>query len=198
MNFYRRTIATFLIVTFAALVFRWLGLENLRLTSESMRPTFASGDFLTVVKAVYNIHLPFSTYELFVVRRPLPSEVVAFSLPEQGMEIFVKRVVALEGDSVTVKGGIVTVNGTALPQKPHASDADNADEIRWESPPGGNPYLVRVAAEAAGMKDFGPVDVPRGHFFALGDNRAVAMDSRTWGPIPYSCLKGRIYEKSQK
>ena len=56
--------------------------------------------------------------------------------------------------------------------------------------PSGRSYQITKGKSP--LADYGPVDVPADHFFALGDNRSDSVDSRKWGPVPYSCLKGRV------
>lgn len=175
----------FLIGTFVALCFRLLIVENYRISSASMYPNLWTGDLLLVGKSAFNIRLPFSTYEIVKFKRPDRSAVVAFSLPDHGIETFVKRVVAVEGDRVEIREGKLFVNN-----EPATYDPVNEGEKVWrEKTPQGVEYLVRF--EENPTERYGPVDVPSGYFFAMGDNRLDSVDSRVWGPVPYSCLKGR-------
>jgi signal peptidase I len=183
----QRFAVAFGIATFVALFLRLAVVENFRITSESMSPALQPGDLVLVSKYHFNLHLPFSTYEVARFRDPRRGEVVAFSLPDRGMETFVKRVVAIGGDKVALKGGILVVNGVpARYLVPPAASPDTVFEVV-----DGVRYPIR-RADLRMEKDYGPVDVPTGHFFALGDNRAESNDSRTWGPIPYSCLQGKV------
>lgn len=110
---------------------------------------------------------------------------MAFTVPDRGIETFVKRVVAVEGDKVQIKDGVLTVND----QNAGLGTTDE-EEKKVERLSNGLEHPIHVGKEK--MKDFGPIDVPKGHFFVLGDNRNESVDSRTWGPVPYSCLKGRL------
>jgi signal peptidase I len=164
----RGSINVFLVSTLIALSVRLFLVEDYRIASNSMAPSLLIGDLIFVSKYNYNLHLPFSSYELVSFRRPVRSEIVTFTLPERGSQTFVKRVVALDGDTVAIKKGVLYVNGV---------------------PP---EYKYRIQVEAGGGKDYGPVNIPPNHFFVLGDNRSDSNDSRAWGPVPYSCLKGRV------
>src|SRR4051812_43047179 len=99
----RYLVHLFIIATFCALLVRYLVVENFRVSSDSMKPSLLSGDLLLVSKFNYAVRLPFTSIEFFRFRNPARGEVVVFALPELGMESFVKRVVALEGDTVAIK-----------------------------------------------------------------------------------------------
>ena len=152
------------VATAVALSVRLFVIESFRVISHSMVPTLNDGDIVFVSKMAYNMRVPFSTYELLRTGKPKANEVVAFSLPDKGGETFIKRVVGVEGDQVQIRGGKVFIN-------------DKEVQTFGKGP---------IAGE------YGPVDVPTGHFFAMGDNSGDSTDSRTWGPIPDSCLKGRV------
>jgi signal peptidase I len=176
----------FLIATGVALLVRLLLVEDYRITSNSMMPNLVAGDLVFVFKPAFNIHFPFSTYELMKIRRPKLGEVVALSLPDRGQETFVKRIVGLEGDKIELKDGVFYRNGISAHYRPSESEpAETTEEIDPNSQ-----YLVRKSKSAP--NDYGPVDIPKDHFFVLGDNRDNSVDSRVWGPLPYACLKGRV------
>lgn len=157
----------FLLATFIALLVRAFIIENYRISSESMLPTYPKNRWVFVNKLAYNIRIPFSTFEIAHISDPTYDEVVAFTLPNRGRETFIKRVVGLSGDRIAIKQGKLFVND--VPVTP------NYPVLSMES-----------------SKDYGPIVVPKNHFFALGDNRSESIDSRVWGPIPISYLKGRL------
>jgi signal peptidase I len=108
-----------------------------------------------------------------------------FSLPDHGTASFVKRVIASEGDRVAIQNGVLSVNGISASYEP----VDVASGIYRESMPGQEAFPVKW--DKTKIENYGPVDVPPGYFFALGDNRLDNNDSRAWGPVPYACLKGK-------
>lgn len=191
---FKTLFGAFAVATFSALIVRLFLIEDYRISSDSMSPNLLAGDLVFVSKYDFNLRIPFSSYEIFSFRRPEKGEVVAFTLPDRGMATFVKRVVASEGDKILIQNGILWVNGVAAQYAP-LPDPLGTDplalgwrwEERWE---GGSAYSVQWNRKIE--KEYGPIDIPKGHFFALGDNRSDSMDSRSWGPVPYSCLKGRI------
>ena len=152
-----------------------------------MKPNLLSGDLLLVSKFNYAIRVPFTSIEFFRFRSPAPGEVVVFALPELGMESFVKRVVALEGDTVSIKNSILSVNGETAgylenpERKGLKQETINGQPARWIIPQSGKDG------------DYGPALVPRGHFFVLGDNRGESRDSRRWGPVPMSYVRGKAW-----
>jgi signal peptidase I len=180
-----RLLKLFFIGTVIALSVRLLLVENYRISSASMFPSLWTGDLILVGKSAFNIRLPFSTYEIVKFKRPGRSEVVAFTLPDHGIETFVKRVVAGEGDRVEIKEGKLFINNEAASYEA----VRESDKVWREKIPNGGSYLIRFEENA--LEHYGPVDVPSGYFFAMGDNRLESVDSRVWGPVPYSCLKGR-------
>lgn len=190
----RGWISLFLLATVVALGVRLWIVEGFRLSSSSMYPTLLEGDLFLISKFAYSARLPFSSYELLTWRRPRRGEVVAFSLPDRGLDTFIKRVVALEGESVAIRDGKISVNGITLEYRDPDTSAAPAPSPEgqevWEEGAEGDRYSAWLPTK--GMADFGPVDVPPGHFFALGDNRADSVDSRRWGPVPYSLLRGRV------
>ncbi len=183
----RYVLGAFAIATIVALSARFFFVENFRVSSESMKPNLVGGDLLLVTKFNYALRIPFTSIEFFHIRNPQRGEVVVFTLPEYGLETFLKRVVALEGDTIALSHGILTVNGVAAQYE--AVSGDLSQEL--ESFPGQTPYAVVPQKSIAG--DYGPALVPRGHFFAIGDNRGESRDSRKWGPVPLSYLRGKSW-----
>jgi len=182
---FRYFLGAFILATFVALGVRFLLVENFRVSSDSMKPNLLSGDLLLVSKFNYALRIPFTSIEFYRFRNPTPGEIVLFTLPEFGMETFVKRVIALEGDTVQIKDGVLTVNGETAT---YDSVADSPTLKREHL---GKTAERLVLPSRAG--DYGPAKVPRGHFFVLGDNRGDSIDSRKWGPVPVSYLRGKAW-----
>src|SRR4051812_9908424 len=109
---FRSFVGVVVTATAIALAVRLFLLEDFRISSSSMFPTLRRGDLVFAAKLAYNVRLPFSSYEIARVRRPDRGEIAVFSLPERGLETYVKRVVAVEGDKVAVHQNKLFVNGT--------------------------------------------------------------------------------------
>jgi len=184
----KTSIKIFLVATVVALSLRLFVIEGYRVVSDSMTPVLAWGDFVLVSKFSYSLKVPFSDYEIIKIRKPSHGEVVAFSLPDIRGAVYVKRVVALEGERVEIKDGQLTIQRTPAE---HRTLSDGALDGSFVEERIGNShwFTVRITPEA--KYHYGPVDVPPGHFFVLGDNRSDSRDSRVWGPVPFSSLKGR-------
>ena len=109
----------------------------------------------------------------------------------------VKRVVAVAGDTIEMRNNRLFVNGEASAYEPGDLDAalgDNANARRrqlTETAPGAAAHEVILTDDAVTIRSFGPLDVPDGHCFVLGDNRDRSADSRFIGPIPYSRVLGK-------
>lgn len=154
--------------------------QAFQIPTGSMEPTLLVGDFLLVNKLVYtNTGNPVDKVVLprRAVRR---QDIVVFKFPNELNKDFVKRVIALPGETVEIKAKQVSINGRPLeePAKVH-----NDSEVIGE-----NDYYQYSDS----IRDnYGPVTVPEGHLFVMGDNRDNSMDSRYWGFLPLSYLKGR-------
>ncbi len=181
--------------TATALFVRVFIIEDYRIASNSMFPNLEIGKLIFVSKSSFSLKLPFSSYEVIKFSRPKRSEIVAFSLPEKGHMTYVKRVVALAGDRVEIKSGNLYVNGElAKYQKTSPSERQLAESdsniVQVEQLLETKPYKILIEKDK--LPNYGPIDIPPNHFFALGDNRLESVDSRSWGPVPYSYLKGKV------
>lgn len=116
---------------------------------ESMEPNFSGGERVIVNKILYDL------------RNPARGEVIVFRSPYQAD--YIKRVIALPGETVQVAGDTVYINGEPLPE-PYLQDV--LDEFA-------------AAGETYNNKNFEPQTVPEGHVFVMGDNRPNSHDSRS-------------------
>jgi signal peptidase I len=180
----RRAVVTVLLVFVcgrAALygVKHWL-VEAFSIPSATMTPTLLSGDHVMIKKKVSDL----GRGSMVVFRYPLDPSI-----------IFIKRIVALGGDTVEVRSNVVSVNGVALPRSPlpeacpPSTDRPRADDCHiFEERADGHPYAVML--DGPYDSDLPAVQVPLGHVFVLGDNRHNSRDSRIWGSVPVGHLMG--------
>jgi signal peptidase I len=139
-----------------------------KIPTESMLETLLVGDYILVNRFLYGA--PGDEPVRWMGQRPIErGDVVVFRFPEDPDVDFVKRVIGLPGDVVQMTRGVVTINGQPIDEK----------------------YVKPENREA--MQSYGPVTVPPDSFFALGDNRDNSRDSRAWGFVPRSLVKGRAF-----
>jgi signal peptidase I len=164
----------------------------------SMRPTILEGDRVLVDRRAYDLKIPFTRIHLAEWAGPRRGDVVVFVSPESG-ERLVKRVVGLPGDRIELVGHRLVVNGRAATYSPlapqrvpglSAAGALGEGQLFVERLGEENRTVLLSAAPPAG-RAFGPVVVPPGGYFMMGDNRDRSHDSRAFGPVPRGHILGR-------
>ncbi len=153
--------------------------DHYRVPSGSMLPTVEVGDRVLVAKAAYGLRVPLTELWLGEPRMPARGDVVVLASPEDG-RVLLKRVVAVAGDRVEVRGGEVRIDGRAAPVRTVAG--------REEEELGGRRHPVHLGA---GGPDFGPTVVPAGHLLVMGDNRDNSHDGRSFGFVRVETLLGQ-------
>ena len=184
---------------------RQLLAEAYRIPSGSMEPTLLVGDWLFVNKLRLGPHLPFTSYSLPGYASPRRGDVVVFTSPPQDPSIritpdevtptLVKRIVGIAGDTLLMRRGQLLVNGAVVPS-PSAfvlpdSAADSPQTIfGWQHriEIRGSRFGPPLAAPS--LHEWGPLVVPPGTYFMMGDNRDNSVDSRYYGPVPRANLRG--------
>jgi signal peptidase I len=165
--------------------------------SGSMRPTLLEGDVVLVNRLAYDAKLPLTDVSVARLGEPQRGDVVTFSSPLDGTRL-IKRIVGLPGDVVELHDDRLTVNG----QPADYSDAtevvepmlgQRVDATRATERIGPVSHTVQFLPTLAARRDFGPVTVPAGHYFMLGDNRDNSADSRYIGTVPRHLLIGRAH-----
>jgi signal peptidase I len=159
-----------------ALFIRTFVVQAFKIPSGSMEPTLQIGDHILVNKFIYGVKIPFTSIQLFRLEEPQRGDVLVFIYPLDPSKDFIKRVVAVEGDTVKVVNKKLYINGIEVPD-PHAV------------------YTEESALSGEGQKrdNFGPVTVPKGALFVLGDNRDRSLDSRFWGFVPLEDVRGKAF-----
>lgn len=163
--------------------------EAFRIPTGSMEPTLLVGDFLLVNKAVYGFRLPFSELRAPAFAEPRRGEIIVFTPPHEPDQNYVKRVVGAPGDTVTMRHHTVIVNGTPITE-PYARYTDTRDlrapAMDWQCH-----YRASAGACQPTRDVWGPIVVPPGRYLVLGDNRDDSEDSRYWGFVDRTAIKGR-------
>ncbi|RME64308.1 MAG: signal peptidase I [Nitrospirae bacterium] len=159
-----------------ALIIRAYIVQAFKIPSGSMKPTLLVGDHILVLKFIYGTKIPFTDKRILVFTEPKRGDVIVFKYPKDPDRDFIKRVIAVGGDVVEERNKVVYVNGRPL-KEPYVQHTDN--DIR----PAG--YDVR--------DNFGPVTVPEGKLFVMGDNRDQSYDSRYWGFVDLKDVKGKAF-----
>jgi len=171
------------------LLFRAFVAEAYVIPSGSMEPTLLVGDRLVVNNAAFGLRIPWTTRRLLDGRAPRRGEVVIFLDPKGSGETLIKRVVGVAGDTVSVRQGRLQVNGVPVARR-FIGASPSGHVLPYEESLGGVTHRIYHLADRPG-RDFAAFKVPPGHAFVMGDNRDDSNDSRYWGPLPYSHLKGK-------
>ncbi len=188
-----------------ALVVRTFLFQPFNIPSGSMESTLLIGDYLFVSKFSYGysrFSLPFGPH-LFDGRiwsaPPKRGDVVVFKLPRDDSTDYIKRVIGLPGDKIQVTGGVLYLNGTAVPRAPEGTiEIDGVVYKKFrETLPSGVNYIT-LDRDANGLEDNTQVfEVPPDHYFMMGDNRDNSTDSRVppssggVGYVPFENLVGK-------
>lgn len=164
--------------------------------SGSMQPTIMVGDRVVVNKLAYGLRVPFVGTRLATWDEPVRGDVVTFPSPLDGRRM-IKRVIAVAGDVVAMRGGRLKLDGQLLEYARAAAPAyplrpDDRLDHGWamEQLPG-KPHPVMTTDQAPNLRDWGPVQVPRGSVLVLGDNRDNSADGRVFGWVDIAVIEGR-------
>jgi signal peptidase I len=179
--------------------------EAFRIPSGSMEPTLLVGDWLFVNKVRFGPHIPFTGSSLPGYAQPKRGDVVVFVSPPQDPTIrispdditptLVKRIIGVPGDTILMRHGQLIMNGSVVPPRNSFvlpdSVADSPQPIfTWQ-------HLIEVQGSRFGppvaapsVHEWGPLVVPAGTYFMMGDNRDDSVDSRYYGPVPRANFRG--------
>lgn len=157
----------------------------------SMKPTIQEGDRVVVNKLAYDLKVPFTTKAIFKWDNPERGDIVVLFSPVDGTRL-VKRVVAIPGDTVEMRDNQLFVNDRIAKQSPinEATTEAGTTYVNDEDLYGHN-HKVMLTPEIPAVRSFGPVTVPEGNYFVLGDNRDNSNDSRFIGFIERRRIVGR-------
>ncbi|GFE62277.1 signal peptidase I [Geobacter sp. AOG2] len=161
-----------------ALIIRTFVVQAYKIPSGSMEDTLAIGDHLLVNKFIYGTRIPFTHLRVLKIRNPKRGDVIVFQFPEDRSKDFIKRVIGVPGDVIQERDKQVYVNGVPY-RNPHEVHKD--PEV--------------FPKEVNPRDNFGPVTVPANSYFMMGDNRDRSYDSRFWGFIKESDIRGEAIIK---
>lgn len=176
--------------------------EAYRIPSGSMIPSMLIGDWLFVNKLRFGPHVPFSNINLPGYAEPTRYDIVVFQSPPQVDQpwdptpTLVKRLVGLPGDTLHMRDAKLFVNGIEQRQGYGAnSEPGDPNEVSelfdWQKQVGLRASRFGPAPAQPTHDNWGPLVVPSGHYFMMGDSRYNSKDSRYWGVVPRENLRGR-------
>ena len=165
----------------AVLIFRGMVAQAYQIPSGSMERTLLVGDYIYINKMLYGPEIDlgvgghqFIHHRFPGFRKPEPGDIIVFKYPVDMRKDFIKRCVAVEGQTVAVRNKVLYVDGKKQ-NEPYVMHED--DRV--------------IARELSPRDNFGPITVPKGKLFMMGDNRDNSLDSRFWGPLPIGLVKGK-------
>ena len=176
----REYVEAIVLAIILTVVIRGLVIQAFRIPTGSMEDTLQVGDFLFVNKMIYGSEIDigwqgqrFVYFRFPAIREPKPGDIIVFRFPEDPARDFIKRCVAVGGQQVEIRDKVLFVDGKPR-DEPYVSHKD-----------------PRVLTRETARDNFGPYVVPQGHLFMMGDNRDNSHDSRFWGALPRSLVKGQ-------
>ncbi len=172
----REYFESIVVAVILALFIRTFVVQAFKIPTGSMEPNLLVGDHLLVNKFVFAPTASPLERAILPMREINRGDIVVFKFPEEPERDFIKRVIGLPGDTIEVRSRQVLLNGSRI-EEPYAH------------------FLFPVGDGESDSLDvrarYGPVTVPQGHYFMMGDNRDNSQDSRYWGFLPAPYVKGR-------
>ena len=188
---------SFFPVILVVFMIRSFVVEPFKIPSASMMPTLIAGDFILVNKFIYGLRVPILNNTFLEIRHPQRGEVFVFHYPKDPSIDYIKRVVGVPGDKIAYRDKQLYINGKKL-------DVNYADDYqyvgsglsmvvtkRYQEQLGEHKHDILLEEEKPSLD--GEVEVPPGHYFAMGDNRDNSNDSRFWGFVPEENLVGKAF-----
>ena len=173
----REYFESILVAVVLALFVRTFVFQAFKIPTGSMKPNLLVGDHLLVNKFIFAPAASGLERALLPMRQIRRGDIIVFKFPEEPDRDFIKRTIGLPGDTIELKNQTVIVNGQPLVE-PYA---------HYLFPPADVTHTDGFDLR----RKYGPVTVPEGHYFMMGDNRDDSQDSRFWGFLPQSYVKGR-------
>ena len=170
----REYVEAILLAIVIAFFIRTFVIQAYKIPSGSMKPTLLIGDHILVSKFNYGVKLPFIRSTLIPVGSPKRGDIVVFIYPEDRSKDFIKRLVGLPGDTVEVRDKQIFLNGQP-----------------WKETHGVHSDSLVIPGAVQPRDNFGPVKVPEGKLFVMGDNRDESYDSRFWGFVDMKDVLGK-------
>ncbi len=164
----------FIIAFIIALLIRTFLVQAFKIPSSSMEPTLLVGDHILVSKFIYGIRIPYIGKKFLTFHKPKRGDIIVFVYPEDPKKDFIKRVIATEGEEVQIKNRKIFINGMTV-------------EDPW------GVYSPFIPSHFRPKDNYGPTVVPPHSLFVLGDNRDNSQDSRYWGFVDLSAVKGEAF-----
>lgn len=171
---FREYAEAIIIAVLLALFIRTFVIQAFKIPSGSMLPTLLIGDHLLVNKFIYGIRVPFTGKTLVPVKDPKTGDIIVFRYPKDRSIDYIKRVVGEPGDTIQIKNKQLYKNGAKV-DDPNAHFSNTA----------------MLPANLSPKDNFGPITVPAGKFFVMGDNRDNSSDSRFWGYVEEADILGK-------
>jgi signal peptidase I len=172
----REYVEAIVIAVVIAFFIRTFIIQAFKIPSGSMKPTLQIGDHILVTKFIYGIKIPIVRKTLVPISDPKRGDIVVFIYPEDRSKDFVKRVIGTAGDTIEIRDKKIYLNG--LPHNDnHGVYTDD----------------LTIPGAAQPRDNFGPVTVPPGSIFVMGDNRDQSYDSRFWGFVDLRDVLGKAF-----
>ena len=200
---YTQVIVVALILVFGFI--RPFVVEAFKIPSGSMEDTLLIGDRILVCKFIYGFKIPGTQIKVFDFHKPERGDVFVFIPRHEEEKNYIKRIVAVEGDTVHTDGKTLYVNGNAVKDSLFTKHVKNPYVRKKDFPPFQKPdkfmqnskiYEDFILTDTQFKRKFPegkPFTVPTAHVFAMGDNRNLSLDSRSWGPVPIDRIKGQAF-----
>ena len=175
---FRENAEAILVAIVIALFIRTFLVQAFKIPSGSMKPTLQIGDHILVSKFIYGVKIPYLNTVLLPIKNPQRGDIVVFKYPLDPKKDFIKRVIGLPGDVVELRDKAVYINRQRLN---HDVGVYSDSHI--------------IAGNLRPRDNLGPITVPSGGLFVMGDNRDESYDSRFWGFVADDEIKGLAFIK---
>ena len=173
---FREYAEAIVIAVLIAFFIRTFIIQAFKIPSGSMKPTLQIGDHILVTKFIYGVKIPIIRKTFVSISEPKRGDMVVFIYPEDRSKDFVKRVIGIGGDNIEIRNKKIYLNG--LPYN------DNYGVYTDD---------MIIPGTAQPRDNFGPVTVPPGSVFVMGDNRDQSYDSRFWGFVDLRDVLGKAF-----